>query len=243
MAQGGRGLAQPIAHNTADPAALVRGGEAEACGPPCAATRHRRGAGGLAAVPIMGPNPLCLWRSGPAPVAASARPSAQAQRQRRASLPDQSAQLAMVERMPPSSMTDFPSSTARSARNGSMTPYLAAIARSSADTGRRVHMHLLRDRLSEGMGRGRLPRRAGAASRCRRTLVRAADRCPWRPSRRRRLRAAGRAGRDGLAQRVVQPGAAAVGHRACRVLPPLIVPSPTGFGSGWASTAWPSTTT
>jgi hypothetical protein len=76
----------------------------------------------------------------------------------------------------------------------------------------------LRDRVSEGMGRGRLSRRSADPSRCDRPPVRAADGGPWRPSRRGRLRAAGRAGRACLGQHLVQP-APALGSSAGGAVP------------------------
>ncbi|ROU02916.1 amidohydrolase family protein [Histidinibacterium lentulum] len=122
-------------HNTADPAALVE--EAEAV------SRAARSVGVRVAfaVPIMGRNPLAY--GDPDPLLARLPPAmAEAQRRRRASLPDQSAQLAMVERI-----ADF-EHECFTVQYGPVGPQwvnddiLAAIARASADTGRRVHMHL-----------------------------------------------------------------------------------------------------
>lgn len=122
-------------HNTADPAALVA--EAEAV------SRAARDVGVRVAfaVPIMGRNPVAY--GDPDPLLSRLPPKqAEAQRQRRASLPDQSAQLAMVNRIAAFEHDCF------SVQFGPVGPQwvddaiLAAIARASADTGRRVHMHL-----------------------------------------------------------------------------------------------------
>jgi cytosine/adenosine deaminase-related metal-dependent hydrolase len=215
-------------HNTADPNRLVE--EAEAVS---RAARDVGRARGLRRADL-GAQPADLWRSR----AASGPPApaqAEALRTRPRSGPTPAEQFAMVEEIAAFEHDLF------HVQYGPVGPQwvddamLARIAEASARTGRRVHMHLFETAYQKEWAGAAYP---GAAdpSRRHRPPVGAAHGGPWRPSRRCRLRAAGRAGRACLGQHLVQPAPSvrpSAGGGSCA----------TGSASASASTAWPSTMT
>lgn len=133
MAQGGIGVLNHC-HNTQDPAAMLD--EAQAV----AQAAQDVGVRVAFAVPILGHNPIAY--GDPAPLL-QALPQALAQRISARRMPSFAAQLAVAEEVFALASDHFIPQYGPVGPQWVDTPTLAAIARRSADTGRRVHMHLL----------------------------------------------------------------------------------------------------